>query len=217
LTLLVDLDLAKYGLSHLAQKRPLDFTATEIDQVLDAFANEDMAPPIFDATVNPRQIDELLSKSYCRGCGKCCLPNPRNPAYPGVEVVEDELKAIIDHFHISHRAIKKGTKKGDQIRNPNPPYQVLDTKWLTQPCMFHDFKKKRCQVYQLRPLVCKIYPLIFNYSAISLKVNCEYGKDLYRSLMAEIRNSAQSNISDLHKNKWKWANLSISDILYPRP
>ena len=217
MTLLVDLDLAKYGLGHLAQKRPLDLTSAEIDQVLDAFEKEDMAPPIFNATVNPRQIDELLSKSYCRCCGQCCLPNPRNPTYPGVEVVEDELKVISKHFSISHKAIKKGTKKGNQIKNPNPPYEVLNTKWLTQPCMFHDFKKKRCQVHQLRPLVCKIYPLIFHYSSISLKVNCEYGKDLYKSLMAEIRNKAQSNISDLHKGEWNWANQSISDILYPKP
>jgi len=195
LTFLVDLDLAKYGLSHLDKKRPLDLTPAEIDQVLDAFDKEDMAPPIFDANVNPGQIDKLLSKSYCRGCGKCCLPNPRNPTYPGVEVAEDELKAIVKHCRVSRRAIKKGTKKGDQIKNPNPPYQVLNTKWLIQPCMFYDFKKKQCRVHQLRPLVCKIYPLIFNYSAISLKVNCEYGKDLYRSLMEEIRNNAQSNLS----------------------
>ena len=190
MTLLVDLDLAKYGLGHLAQKRLLDLTGTEIDQVLDAYANEDMAPPVFNDNGDPRQIDELLSKSYCRGCGKCCLPNPLNPAYPGVEVVEDELERIIKRFHVSHRAIKNGTKKGGQIRNPYPPYQVLSTKRLTQPCMFHDFKKKRCKVYQFRPLVCKIYPLIFNGSVISLKVNCEYGKDLYRSLIAEIRNKA---------------------------
>jgi len=187
LTSLVDLDLAKYGLGHLAQTRPLDLTAAEIDQVLDAFANEDMAPPVFDANVGYRQINELLAKSRCRGCGKCCLPNPLNPSYPGVEVVEDELKKIIKHFHISHKAIKNGTKRGNQIRDPNPPHHVLNTTWLTQPCMFHDSGKRRCTVHELRPLVCRIYPLVFNGSAISLKVNCEYGKDLYRSLIAEIK------------------------------
>ena len=188
---LVDLDLAKHGLGHLAEKRPVDLTTAEIEQVLDAFDKEDMAPPVFDANVDHRRIDELLSRSYCRGCGKCCLPNPRNPAYPGVEIVEDELKAIIKRYRISHKAVKKGTKKGGQIKNPHPPFQVLNTKWLIQPCMFHDLKKKQCTVHDLRPLVCKIYPLIFYYSTISLKVNCEYGKDLYRSLMAEIRGKIQ--------------------------
>ena len=62
LTLLVDLDLAKYGLGHLAQKRLLDLTGTEIDQVLDAYANEDMAPPVFNANGDPRQIDELCGR-----------------------------------------------------------------------------------------------------------------------------------------------------------
>ena len=194
MTFLVDLDIEKHGLGHLAEKRPVDFTPDEIEQALDAFDKEDMAPPVFDANVNPSRIDELLSRSHCRNCGKCCLPNPRNPSYPGVEIVEDELKKIVKRYRISHKAVKKGTKKGDQIKNPNPPFQVLNTKWLILPCMFYDLKKKQCSVHELRPVVCKIYPLVFHYSAISLKVNCEYGKDLYRSLMEEIRNNAQSDI-----------------------
>ena len=190
---LVDLDLAKHGLGHLAEKRPVDLTTAEIEQVLDAFDKEDMAPPVFDANVNPSRIDELLSRSHCRGCGKCCQPNPRNPSYPGAEIMEDELKKIGKRFRISHKAVKKGTKKGGQIKNPNPPYQVLNTKWLILPCMFYDLKKKQCRVHELRPTVCKIHPLVFHYSVISLKVNCEYGKDLYRSLLAEMRHNAQSD------------------------
>ena len=103
MTFLVDLDIAKHGLGHLAEKRPVDFTPDEIEQALDAFDKEDMAPPVFDANVNPSRIDELLSRSHCRNCGKCCLPNPRNPSYPGVEIVEDELKKIVRHCRISHR------------------------------------------------------------------------------------------------------------------
>jgi Fe-S-cluster containining protein len=194
LTFLVDLDLAKHGLDYLYGKRPKDFTPDEIEQILDAFDKDDIAPPVFEVNVNPYRIDELLSRSYCRGCGKCCLPNPRNPSYPGVEAAEDELKKITRHFRISHKAVKKGTKKGGQIKNPNPPYQVLNTKWLVQPCMFHDLKKNRCTVHELRPLVCKIYPLIFHYSVISLKVTCEYGKDLYRSLMEDLRNNKETKV-----------------------
>ena len=187
MTPFVDLDLAKHGLGHLTRRHPAEMSGVEIDQVLDAFAAEDMAPPVFDARVDRSRIDDLLGRSYCRGCGKCCLPNPKNPSYPGIEVVEDELRAIIRHFHVSRRAIEKGTTKGGQIRNPNPPYEVLDTRWLTQPCMFHDRKRRQCRIYPLRPLVCKIYPLIFHYSTISLKVNCEYGKDLYRAVVARTR------------------------------
>ena len=77
---------------------------------------------------------------------------------------------------------------GNQIRDPNSPRQVLNTRWLTQPCMFYDLNNKRCKVYELRPLVCRIYPLVFNDSSISLKVNCEYGKDLYKNIITEIRN-----------------------------
>ena len=194
LPLLVDLDLAKYGLGHLARKRPIDFTATEVDQVLDALTEDDMAVPVFDANSDPRLWHELLRKSYCRGCGKCCVPNPKNPQYPGVEALEDELKAIVKKFHISPRAIKRGTKKRGQIRNPDPPYQVINTRWLTLPCMFHDFKTKQCKVYQLRPMVCRIHPLVFKEDAILLKVNCEYGKDLYRIIMSEIRSKAQSTM-----------------------
>jgi Fe-S-cluster containining protein len=191
LELLDDLNIAKYGFDHLAEKRPVDFTPDEIEQALDIFDKEDVAPPVFDATVNPGRIDELLSRSHCRKCGKCCQPDPRNPTYPGVEIVEDELKKISKHYRISHKAVKKGTKKGGQIKNPDPPYEVLNTKWLTLPCMFYDLKKKQCGVHELRPVVCKIYPLVFHHSIISLKVNCEYGKDLYRSLMEEMRSKKQ--------------------------
>ena len=191
---LEDLNIAKYGFDHLSDKRPIDFTPEEIEQALDIFDKEDVAPPVFDATVDYGRINELLSRSYCRKCGQCCLPNPRNPSYPGVEIIEDELKKIARHYHISHKAVKKGTKKGGQIKNPDPPYEVLNTKWLIQPCMFHDSKKNQCRVHELRPLVCKIYPLVFYHSVISLKVNCEYGKDLYRSLIGELRDNKQSHI-----------------------
>jgi Fe-S-cluster containining protein len=51
--------------------------------------------------------------------------------------------------------------------------------------MFYDSKGSKCQVYEVRPLVCKLYPvtLMENYTSFAIKVDCEYGKDLYRNLV----------------------------------
>lgn len=185
---LVDLDLSKYGLSHLLQKRPIDMSDTEIDQVLDVFAQEDIAPPVFDAGSNPSLWHELLAQSKCRGCGDCCSrSHPMNHAFKGIEVLEDELKLIAKKYHISHRAIQERSKKGNGIKNPDPPFQSYRTRRLTLPCLFQEHPKSRCQVYVHRPMVCRIFPLVFNGDAISLKVDCAYGKDLYRVIINRLK------------------------------
>lgn len=193
---MVRLDLGKYGLSCLAEKHLWDLTSSELDELIDAFVKEDIAPNL-GTPVEPKRIGELLNRSYCRSCGKCCLGvNTSNPLHPGLEVYEDELKRMGKHLHISYKLLRKRTHAGQLLKNPERPNEVAETRWLAFPCMFYDPKIKRCRVYEVRPIVCKIYPITLENS-LCVKVNCEYGKDIYRSFVTGLKNRAQFSFPDL--------------------
>jgi len=193
---IVRLDLGKYGLSCLAEKYLWDLTSSELGKLIDAFAKEDIAPNI-GSQVEPKRIGELLNRSYCRGCGKCCLGvNTSNQLHPGLEVYEDELKLMGKYAHISYKFLRKQTRTGQLLRNPDRPSEVTKTRWLAFPCMFYDPKIKRCQVYEVRPRVCKIYPITLENS-FCVKVSCEYGKDIYRSFITELKNKTRFPFPDL--------------------
>jgi len=138
---------------------------------------------------SPQYIEDLLSSSHCRRCGRCCLVNPLNPAHPGIEAFEDELKSISKYLHASYRSLKRKTRAGKELRNPLAPNEVAITRWLPLPCMFYDSKRNKCQVYEVRPLVCKLYPVTLeeSYTSFAIKVNCEYGKDLYKNLIGRLK------------------------------
>ena len=96
------LDLKKYGLSHLKNQPVETWTDTEYESILDAFANEDIAPNV-DLSYTLENVEEILSKSYCRKCAKCCQIDPRKPDHPGVMVKENELKIIGKHSSFSYK------------------------------------------------------------------------------------------------------------------
>jgi len=190
------LDLRKYGLSSLAGRHLWDLTSSELDELLDGFAKEDIAPNI-GLRAEPKIIGELLNRSYCRGCGKCCQgANTTNPLHPGLEIYEDELKLMGKYAHFSYKSLRKQTRAGQLLRNPSKPNETAKTRWLAFPCMFYDQKMKKCQVYEVRPIVCKIYPITLENS-FCVKVNCEYGKDIYRSFVTELKNKARFSFPDL--------------------
>jgi hypothetical protein len=122
----VKLDLQKYGLSHLRDKNPRDWTDTEADRLLDAFAKEDIAPIVNLPSL--QYIEDLLSSSRCRRCGRCCLVNPLKPAHPGIEVFQEELKSISKYLRVSYKSLKRKTRVGRELRNPLAPNEVAITR-----------------------------------------------------------------------------------------
>jgi Fe-S-cluster containining protein len=186
------LDLDTYGLSHLRNKYPWDWTDIDVDRLLDAFAKEDIAPT-FELPPSLEYIEPLLASSHCRRCGRCCLVNPLNPAHSGVEVFEVELKSISRYLRMPYKSLKKKTLAGQRLNNQLAPNGVAITRRLPLPCMFYDAKKKECKIYEVRPVVCRVYPVGFTESDMSFKirVNCEYGRDLYKSLIVLLRDKAR--------------------------
>ncbi|MFC1953542.1 YkgJ family cysteine cluster protein [Chloroflexota bacterium] len=179
------LDLEKYGLSHLKDRNILALGNSEINELLDALGYNDISLNI-PMTFSPYNVDGMLSYSDCRRCGRCCLPNELNPGNPGVEVLEDELKNIAIHLQVSYESLMEKTLEGKSIHNQDQPDNVTATRFLPLPCPFYNEELNQCQVYEARPIVCSVYPIVFgehnNY--IAVKVDCDYGRDIaVRSLL----------------------------------
>ncbi len=182
------LKLEKYGLSHLDSRNILDLNSSDLDALLNALGNDDISITV-PIPFAPQNVKELLSHGVCRKCGGCCIPNPLNPDGPGIEVFDDELKIIAHHLKSSYEMLKENTVEGKNQDNPWPLYDVISTRLLPLPCRFYDEETKDCLIYEVRPLVCTIYPIVLsdNEDYMDIKVNCNYGKEVAKAAIKKLR------------------------------
>ncbi len=176
-----ELDLARYGLSHLKGRDLLSLDDDEMNALITALGNDDISLNI-PIPCTPDDIFSLLSSSECRKCGKCCQPNPLNPDSPGIEVFKEEIEAIATFLHIPADAIEKQSQMGKWVPHPFGWTNLSSTRWLPQPCPLFNAETNQCSVHSVRPVVCKIHPVIFTgeHNSISIKLYCDYGKDLIK-------------------------------------
>ncbi|XUW99991.1 MAG: YkgJ family cysteine cluster protein [Dehalogenimonas sp.] len=176
------IDFDKHGLSNLKGRRPHLWTPAELDSFLEACAADEAAPRI-NIPFSFDTIQTLLSLARCRGCGRCCIPNPRHPEWPGAGLFEDELKEVAKGSLIPFNKLKQQCIYRDAVDGRK-------SYWLPFPCQFRS--PKGCKVYQVRPMACRMYPFVAgdnDPSHLIIKVSCEYGKDIYRAVMQNIRES----------------------------
>jgi Fe-S-cluster containining protein len=173
------LDLEKYGLSRLEGKNILDLEKADMDELLEALGNDDISLTV-EMPCTPENLFEIVSSAECRKCGGCCQPNPLNPDSPGIEVFKEELTAIADYLHVPFQMLEEKTELGKYVAHPFGWTGMSSTRWLPLPCPFFNQEKNECSIHPVRPIVCKIHPLIFtsDYDSISVKLNCDYGKEL---------------------------------------
>jgi Fe-S-cluster containining protein len=173
------LDLGKYGLADLEDRNLLTLSEADMARLLEALGNDDISLD-FPIPCTPVNIQKVLSFSHCRMCGRCCNPNPLNPESPGIEAFKDELASIAGYLQVTYESLEAGTSAGKYAPYPFRQTKLEFTRWLPLPCPFHNAEKHSCNVHSMRPLVCKIHPIIFtgDDSCISIKANCDYGKDL---------------------------------------
>jgi Fe-S-cluster containining protein len=185
----VRLDLKKHNLGHLESKRTIDLTDDEIEQLMDAAAADDIALSL-GIPWSRVNIRRALDEGKCMNCGRCCNPNPNRPDSPGVEVFEAELDAISAASHISREKLLKMTTKGadavESVPNPREP-----TRWLPLPCPFNNQEKHRCEIHQSNPVVCRLYPFSMAGDILAVHVDCEYGKDIFRNMIKELRQKSK--------------------------
>ena len=70
----------------------------------------------------------------CRNCGECCGPVPATP---------EEIKAIRDYLKEFPEIARLVTQNTSRIN-----------------CPFHDSNKKRCMIYPVRPLLCRLMGVV---------------------------------------------------------
>ena len=130
------LDLDKYGLSHLEGRNILGIDESDLDKFLYALAQDDISLQIPGA-FTPENIREILSRSECKKCGACCVPNPLNPHGPGVELFEDELKIIADKTGLDYESFLEQTTEGKNQDAVYPLNEIICTRLLPLPCPFY--------------------------------------------------------------------------------
>jgi Fe-S-cluster containining protein len=172
--------LEKHGLGGLENKPVSRWSEADFEAVLNACRIENMSPRL-PLLFNPSNIDRLLLKSNCMGCGRCCGHAPDNTgvAGPGVFLFEDELKKLSRHSDNPWKQLKKKVTKHESV--PGAWY-------LPFPCIFR--RRDKCQAYEARPFACRTFPLS-NYQLngkyyIAVNVQCRYGGEIYKSVLKEL-------------------------------
>jgi Fe-S-cluster containining protein len=184
------LDLAKYGLSRLAGKNMVTLDRADLDALLLALGNDEISLNL-PVPCTAENVREVLARAECRRCGRCCLPNPANPASPGVEVFDEELNAIAGHLQVPVETLRRNTIAGKTVPYAFQPTRLGFTRWLPLPCPFYGTSPGGCQVYPARAVVCQVYPIVFtgDDTYMSIRVTCDYGKDVFIGALDHLRNS----------------------------
>jgi Fe-S-cluster containining protein len=179
--------LDKYWLADLETKPVGQWTEADRQNVLSACKKENMAPQL-PILFNPGNIELLLKKSYCRGCGSCCGwgQNAVPADAHGLFLFESELKRISQRSRIISKQIESKATRHESDAN---------AWYLPFPCIFRP--KHRCKVYEVRPFACRTFPLL-NYVLdgkyyIAVNVQCDYGSDIYLAALREIGNNLPSD------------------------
>jgi len=181
------LDLEKYGLAYLEGENLLTLADPDMDKLLEALGNNDISL-VVPLPCTLENVQRILSYSECRGCGKCCIPNPLNPESPGVEIFEDELKEIADYLGTPYETQEEQTVTGKILPLPFQQTRLSYTRWSPLPCPYYKETPGECRVYPVRPVVCKVHPIVFggNIPHFTIKVNCDYGKEIIKGAFKDV-------------------------------
>lgn len=86
----------------------------------------------------------------CSNCGKCCTECFHLSLYKS-DI--DRIKTKIADFEVKYKQNLKIIKKG-----AFPYYMLLMTE---KGCIFFDHESKKCSIYEIRPNICRVFPIIF--------------------------------------------------------
>jgi Fe-S-cluster containining protein len=179
------LDLNKHNLSHLKEKEIQDYSDQDIENLLQAYSKEIIAPTVPGYEFNFETVKYLQSQSKCFRCGRCCRYNSKTPENPGVMVSEEELRIISKNTKHKLKSLKQMTRI-----NSNAVYEV-GARYIPLTCVFYNETAKSCKIYNARPLICSFYPVSTspNSKWVTIDVQCDYGKDIFRKALKFLRES----------------------------
>lgn len=107
---------------------------------------------------------QIIKEHYewCSHCGTCCVKS--SPIF----IHKDELNTIL---------LFKPDLEHEIVKNVEYPEHFMFKEDI--PCKFHDHNSKRCKIYDIRPQVCRTYPLVMvgedrPHYVIDLHHKCDY-------------------------------------------
>jgi Fe-S-cluster containining protein len=169
------IDLDKHGISYLKLKPIHSWNDDDFDKLFNAIASEHAAP-VVDLPFIEDNIEVLLSVSSCRQCGSCCKAGTMDNVDASVIASKEEVEVIAEEANTTfEKFIDRLTQHAT----------TKDAWCFPLPCMFYE--GGQCRIYNVRPEVCRTYPLTgvahedISYTAINL--GCDYGRDIYKRFL----------------------------------
>jgi len=112
----------------------------------------------------------------CVHCGNCCKDEKTivNITYHDVLRIKNGLKLTLDEiiqilgFYIIDKGISNKNRKRmviSPIETQKGPAFVGLFKKDNGICYFYDLNRKRCSIYNLRPMFCRTFPFTFKYES----------------------------------------------------
>jgi Fe-S-cluster containining protein len=127
-------------------------------------------------------LKALFSLSIkCQTCAKCC----DGSFFKDVPLLGDDIKAIAEKTGWSLSQIKKVchcNKNGDKL--------FLS---IAQPCPF--LVSGRCSIYDVRPTICRLFPVIIHDNILKINISCPAGENIFEKLMSFTNNNTYRHIA----------------------
>jgi len=169
------IDLDKHGIGYLKVKQIRAWNDDDFAKLFEAIASEGAAP-VVDLPFIAENIEALLSASSCRQCGNCCK----------VGIMEDENASIMaDKEELESIAAETNADFEEMATKLSKHPTQKDAWCLPLPCIY--YQDGQCRIYDVRPKVCRTYPLTGvaydDISYIAINLGCDYGKDIYKLLL----------------------------------
>jgi len=138
-------------------------------------------------------IQNALATPECKsGCTDCC--------FDCFEVSACEYLAILMYLQKKHTglftsSIRKAEKVAKSLRPMFPeysPWSALSGHRTSAPCIFLDNRNSACRIYEVRPLVCRLYGSYSPYG------NCITAKNQLKIIPDDVSNAASQFLGDTY-------------------
>jgi len=105
-----------------------------------------------------------------------------------VEFFEDELQEAAGYLGESYETLRERTATGKILPLPFQSTRLAYTRWSPLPCPHYVDTTGECLIYPVRPIVCKVHPIVFggNNPYFTIKINCDYGKEIVKGAFRDV-------------------------------
>ena len=99
-----------------------------------------------------RDLEWFEVKFKCIKCGVCCVGTE-------MELLAEDIRRLIEAgYRLEDFAVEKDG--------------VYRLKNVDGRCVFYDAESRRCKIYSIRPVGCRLYPLIYDGSGVDVDKTC---------------------------------------------